>query len=148
MSKSVSSSRHAVSCRRGVAAVEFAVVAGLFFLTLLAAIDLGRYYMTIQGMRNFIADAERFGIVNLSGNVEVCRTDLVNQMGRGGVVTRYVTATGTQADPLGVCVRRAEAANGNVTVTVTTRIRFAFVVNPFGVGQQSFNDDATVTFRL
>lgn len=148
MSNSASSSRRAASCRRGVAAVEFAIVAGLFFLTLLAAIDLGRYYMMVQGLRNFIADAERFGIVTLSGNVEVCRANLVNQMGRGGVVTGYVTATGTQADPLGVCVRRAEAANGDVTVTVTTRIRFTFVINPFGVGQQRFDDDAAVTFRL
>lgn len=39
----VSASRRALRERRGVAALEFALVGGTFFIMMLAAIDVGRY---------------------------------------------------------------------------------------------------------
>lgn len=50
-------------CRRGASALEFALVGAILFLTMLAAIEVGRYFMTLEGLRNLKADAMRHGII-------------------------------------------------------------------------------------
>jgi len=144
MSSFVSASRVALRNRRGVAAVEFALVGGFFCIMLLAAIEVGRYYMTVQGLRNFIADANRYGIVNMSAGQTLCRGQLLSAMGRGGAVGGLVST-----NP-GVCVTRTESAVGGggraVTVTVTTDVTLNLVMNVFGVGPQRFQDTTTVRF--
>nr|WP_272872821.1 TadE/TadG family type IV pilus assembly protein [Neoroseomonas alkaliterrae] len=130
--------------RRGVAAVEFAVVGGLFMVMLLAAVEVGRYYMTVQGLRNFIADAGRHGMVTMQSGQTLCREQLVSAIGRGGVVGGLVSGSP------GVCVSRVEAPVGGggtaVTVTVTTDVTLNLVMNVFGVGPQRFQDTTTVRF--
>lgn len=134
----------ALRSRRGVAAAEFAVVGGLFMIMLLATVEVGRYYMTVQGLRNFIADAGRHGMVTMQNGQTLCRAQLVSAMGRGGVVGGLVSS-----NP-GVCVSRAEASVGGggiaVTVTVTTDVTLNLLVNVFGVGPQRFQDTTSLRF--
>jgi|GEM_PF-3310032 len=134
----------ALRSRRGVAAAEFAVVGGLFMVMLLATVEVGRYYMTVQGLRNFIADAGRHGMVIMQNGQTLCREQLVSAIGRGGVVGGLVSG-----NP-GVCVSRAEASVGGggtaVTVTVTTDVTLNLLVNVFGVGPQRFQDTTSLRF--
>lgn len=144
MSSFVSASRAALASRRGASALEFALVGGLLFIMILAAIEVGRYYMTVQGLRNFIADSSRFGMVNMTPGQTLCRGQLVTAMGRGGVVGGLASTTP------GVCVSRTEAPVGGgglaVTVTVTTDVTIRMALNVFGFGEQRFQDTATVRF--
>lgn len=144
MSNCASARTSALRDRRGVAAVEFALVGGMFFIMLLAAIEVGRYYMTVQGLRTFIADAGRWGMVNMTPGQTLCRDALVSAMGRGGVVG------GLAATTPGVCVTRAENTVGGggsrVTVTVTTDVNIRIVLNVFGIPTQRFQDSTVVSF--
>jgi Flp pilus assembly protein TadG len=144
MSSFVSASRAALANRRGVSAVEFALVGGLLFIMILAAIELGRYYMTVQGLRNFIADSSRYGMVNMTAGQTLCRGQLLTAMGRGGAVGGLASTTP------GVCVSRTEGAVGGggtaVTVTVTTDVTIQMAINVFGFGTQRFQDTATFRF--
>ena len=151
MSKSVHARRRRLLDRRGVAAVEFAIVGGFFFLVLLAAVDLGRYYMTIQGVRNFAADAERYGIVNMStsgtGTQTATCAQVLAAIGRGGAVANIL---GTSQ---GTCVTRVQSSAGNgavfsVTVTVNIDVTFTFLINVFGILSPHIWESTTVTFLL
>ncbi|WP_137124225.1 TadE family protein [Roseomonas sp. HF4] len=139
------SARAALRGRSGASALEFALVGALFFVTVLAVLDIGRYFMTVEGLRNFSADAMRHGIVNLrSSRGQVCRDALVQAMGRSGVVQGLVTA-----DP-GVCVTRTETTASGITtvkVRVTTDVTFRFVMNVFGIGTQRISHDTTFSFQ-
>lgn len=151
--------------RRGQAALEFVIVAGLFFICLLVAIDVGRYYMTVQGLRTFIADSARYGVVTLTDGQ--CREGaaLVTALGRGGVVggligstsgacTGSPTACSTDVNALGpgICVSRRDVVqNGGfttVTVIVTANVSFRFLVNVFWFTSQDFKDATTLTFQM
>lgn len=142
MSNSVSAS---LRSRRGTAAVEFALVGAIFFITMLAAIEVGRYFMTLQGLRNYASDAMRWGIVNMTPGQTLCRQDLLAAMGRGGTVGGLVSTTP------GVCVTRSDAVtpgSTTVTISVTTSVSYRFLINVFGIGTQTIRDDATLTFQL
>lgn len=139
MSNSASASR-----RRGIVSLEFALVAGILFVMLLAAIDLGRYYMTLQGMRNFVADANRYAMVSMTAGQRLCGGALLDAVGRGGAVGGLVSAED------GVCAERTEVTADNITtitVTVTADVTFNFVILVFGVGTRHLRDSATTTFR-
>lgn len=141
----MSNSASARRARRGIVGVEFALVAGLLFVMLLAAIDLGRYYMTLQGLRNFMADATRYGMVNMTAGQRLCGAALLGAMGRGGAVGGMISA-----EP-GVCVERSEQTASNITtitVAVSADVTFNFVILVFGVGTQHLRDSATTSFRL
>lgn len=151
MSKSARARRFPVADRRGLAAIEFAVLGGLFFIVLLAAIDIGRYYMTIQGLRNFAADAARYGTVNMAfvgtGTQTASCADVVRATGRGGAIAGLVS---TSPSP---CVTRVQAtgtggAIWTVTVTVDIDVTFNFVVNSFGIGSPRFRESTRVQFLL
>ena len=151
MSKSARSRIRILSDRRGVAALEFVVVGGIFLFALLAAVDLGRYYMTVQGLRNFAADAQRYGIVNMAftgnGTQTATCAQVVAATGRGGAVA------GLLATSPGPCVTRVQdsgtsGAIWNVTVTVDIDVTFTFVINAFGIVSPRFRESTTVTFIL
>lgn len=151
MSKSVSARRRTPLGRRGVAAIEFAVVGGIFLVVMLAAIDLGRYYMTIQGLRNFAADAQRYGIVNMASSGTGTQTATCSQViaatGRGGAVAGLLA---TSPNP---CVTRVQTAGTggavfDVTVTVDIDVTFTFVINAFGIGSPRFRESTTVQYSL
>lgn len=146
MSKSASASSRPLRCRKGIAAVEFAVVGGIFLVALLAAVDLGRYWMTIQGLRNFIADAERYGIVNMRDipGVQTATCDqVINATGRGGAVAALLRTSGPW------CVRRETVVAGGVStihVDVAIDVTFNFVINVFGIASPRFQESTRLTF--
>ncbi|WP_198369959.1 TadE/TadG family type IV pilus assembly protein [Roseomonas rosulenta] len=153
MSNFASASRRVLRERRGIAAAEFALVGGIFFVMMLAGIDIGRYYMAAQGLRNFMGDAVRYGVVNMSAGQSISCRDLVAATGRGGAVGGMVaSSTGTAGGgTAGTCVRRTEtAAGGTTTVTVTAEIdtNFTFVMNVFGILTPRMRDTTTVTYQL
>ena len=139
--------RSARAARRGASASEFALVGAMFFITILAAIEVGRYFMTIEGLRNFVADATRHGIVNMADGQTACRQALLDAMGRGGAVGGLVAA-----QP-GVCVSRTEAVDpdsgiSTITVHVTMDVTYRFAMTVFGNGTQRITDDVTLNFQL
>ena len=151
MSKFVLARRRPSVGRRGVASLEFAVVGGVFFFILLAAIDVGRYYMTVQGVRNFAADAERYGIVNMSVAGTSTQTATCAQVlaatGRGGAVGGLVSTSP------GACVTRVQTTVGGgavfqVTVTVNIDVTFNFVINAFGILSPRIVESTTLTYLL
>lgn len=153
MSNFASASRRALRDRRGVAAAEFALVGGMFFVMMLAGIDIGRYYMAAQGLRNVMGDAVRYGIVNMSAGQSISCPALMAATGRGGAVGGMVSrSTGTAGGgAAGTCVRRTEtSAGGTTTVTVTAEIdtNFTFLVNVFGILRPRMRDITTVTYQL
>lgn len=145
MSKSASARRGLLRCRKGIAAVEFAVVGGLFLVVMLGAIDLGRYWMTVQGVRNFISDAERYGVVYMFGNGTTATCDqVITATGRGGAVAALLRTTSSPW-----CVRRRETSSGAFTtvhIDVDVDVTFNFVINIFGIGASRFRETTTVTY--
>jgi len=144
MSNFASASRATLASRRGASALEFALIGGLLFLMILVALEVGRFYMTVQGVRNFVADSSRYGVVNMSAGQTLCRSQLLAAMGRGGVVG------GLASTNPGICVTRSEATVGGggtaVTVTVTTDVTIQILLTAFGIGPQRFQDTTTVRF--
>ena len=143
MSNSVSARRRLPRGRRGVVSLEFALVAGILFIMLLATIDLGRYYMTLQGMRNFVTDANRHAMVSMTAGQRLCGAALLDAVGRGGAVGGLVST--------GVCAERTEVTANNITtitVTVTADVTFNFVILVFGVGTQHLPESTATTFRI
>ncbi|MBR0673008.1 TadE/TadG family type IV pilus assembly protein [Neoroseomonas soli] len=146
----MSARRSAARCRRGVAAIEFALIGGLFLLALLAAIDVGRYYMTLQGLRNFAADATRYGIVNIwwgdtAGTQSATCAQVVAATGRGGAIGGLVSTSP------GNCVTRTQTTTGGaltVTVDVNIDVQFTFVINAFGILSPRYQESTSITFQL
>lgn len=141
--------RRGMNCRRGVASIEFALVGGTFLIMLLAAVDIGRYYMTVQGVRTFAADAERYGTVNMwwSGtgtHVATC-AEVLTATGRGGAVAGLVGGSA------GNCVTRVQSVVSGtnvVTVSVGIDVTFNFVINVFGIASPRIRETSSVTFQL
>lgn len=140
--------RRILACRRGASALEFALVGAMFFVTMLAMIDLGRYYMNIQSLRNFAADAQRYGIVNMfwegTGERTASCSDVLTAVNRGGPITGIVS---TSPSP---CVTRRQTSSGGVytvTVIVSINVNFRFIMNVFGVSP-NYQESSTVTFQL
>jgi Flp pilus assembly protein TadG len=138
MSNSASARRR----RRGSAGLEFAIVGGLFFVMLLAAIDLGRYYLTLHSLRTFAAEASRHGAVAMSGagTQTLDGAQLVSAMGRAGILG---------AAP-GVTLTRTETGSGagtSVRVQVVVDHEFRFVFNVFGLGTTRLREDTDITIQ-
>ncbi len=132
--------RRALRARRGSAGLEFAIVGGIFFVMLLAAIDLGRYYLTLHSVRSFAAEASRHGAVMMTGTQTLSGAALVSAMGRSGILG---------AAP-GVTLTRTETGTGNavsIRVQVTVDHPFTWVINVFGVGTTLFRESTDITFR-
>ncbi len=107
------------SCRKkrlGVAAVEFAVVAPLFFLLLLGMIEIGRMVMVQQIITNASREGARIGVLDGATTANVVNT--VNSfLNGGGVGSATVTVT---PDP-------PSDAGFDEPVTVTVRVPFSQV---------------------
>ncbi|NMJ40090.1 pilus assembly protein [Roseomonas sp. JC162] len=145
----MSAKRHPLRCRRGASALEFALVGAIFFIVLLASIDLGRYYMAMQGLRNFVADAERYGIVNMWWDTAGTRTatcaQIVQATNRGGAIG------GLAGTSSGNCVTRTQTVSGGivtVTVAVNVDVQLRLLFNTFQFMPTRFQDSSTITFQL
>lgn len=53
--------------QRGLASLEFAVVASVFFMLMLGSVEVGRYLTTVQSLRNLTGEAARAALVAYNG---------------------------------------------------------------------------------
>jgi hypothetical protein len=109
---------------------------------LLAAIDLGRYYLTLHSIRTFAAEASRHGAVAKSGagTQTLSGANLVAAVGRAGIL----------GSAPGVTLTRAETGSGagtNIRVQVSVDHPFTWVINVFGVGKTRFRESTDITFQ-
>lgn len=107
------------SCRKkrlGVAAVEFAVVAPLFFLLLLGMIEIGRMVMVQQVITNASREGARIAILDGTTTTDVMNA-VETYLSSGGVRNATVTIT---PDP-------PSQAGYDEPVTVTVRVPFSQV---------------------
>src|SRR3954447_12334315 len=65
--------------RSGAVAVEFGIVGLVFFILLLGAVDLGRYQITMQSLRDISAEAARVALLD--------RAQVASVIGSGGTAT-------------------------------------------------------------
>lgn len=133
-----------IHCRRGASALEFALVGAIFFIIILASIDAFRYFMVIQGLQNFNADARRYMMVNVSTNRTLCGTDLLNAVGRQGVIGNFVSVGG-------ICASRSEEIPRNrtipeVTIQLNMDAEFAFIMGVFGINSVRIRENATTVY--
>lgn len=104
------------SCRKkrlGVAAVEFAVVAPLFFLLLLGMIEIGRMVMVQQVITNASREGARIAV--LDGTTT---TDVMN------AVETYLTSGGVRNATVTIAPDPPSQAGYDEPVTVTVRVPF------------------------
>jgi Flp pilus assembly protein TadG len=95
--------------RRGVAAVEFGIIAPVFIAMLVGIIDLGRYMWTLNTMQYAVDQSVRAGVV------QKLTTDQV---------TSLVKSSLTGLDPDAVTV---DVVSGASTLSITADMTYAFL---------------------
>ena len=129
-----------LSDRRGVAAIEFALVGGIFFLTMLAVMELSRYYLTMHSARNVVAQAARAAMIYPTvGGVDTpaCNTQtLLDAAGGLG----FVANTGQ------LCVTRTTPSVGMTQIEVTLTAPYNFLVPVFGFTNLTITERQTFRF--
>jgi Flp pilus assembly protein TadG len=130
--KSASASRRGLG-RRGIAATEFAIVAGILFLTMLAVMDLSRYFLTMHSMRTVVAQAGRALMINpaLGSTALTCNAQaLVASTGGLG----FVTSTGRLCVTVSPALDAAsQPIRGMLEADVRLNAPYRFVLPIFGV---------------
>ena len=96
--------------RRGAAAVEFAVVAPLFFLMIFGMIEFGRMIMVQQLLTNASREGARLGVLDGSTMADV-RTSVKNYL-------ENVTVTGVTDDDIDIEAVQIDADTGAETVVM------------------------------
>ena len=99
--------------RAGVAVVEFAVIAPLFFLLILGMIEFGRMVMVQQVITNASREGARTAIVQGATNADVL-----------GVVENYLAAGGVRGAMVSVTPDPIDLAGYGDPVTVTVSVPF------------------------
>jgi hypothetical protein len=119
---------------RGATALEFGVVLIPLTMLLFGAMDLARYWYSVEALRAYAADAARAAVVHVSGDP--------NGHCPGAVPISAPPAPGLQAGDLtpaqAVCTRNA--ATGVATVSVSASYRFRFAMGMLGVGAQTISE--------
>ncbi len=90
--------RRSRSNRKGVAAVEFAVIAPLFFLLVFGMIEFGRAIMVQQIITNASREGARLAVLDGSTGTEV-KTAVVNYMQRAAITITPDRVTVTPTEP-------------------------------------------------
>ncbi len=87
--------------RRGAAAVEFAIVAPLFFLLIMGMIEIGRGVMVQQIITNASREGARLAVLPGSTTAEVNTRidDILNASGISGATTQILDEDGSVLDP-------------------------------------------------
>lgn len=107
--------RKIAAAEAGVAAVEFSLVAPIFFALLIGITDLGRYVWTVNTMQFAVDDAIRTGVVQKLSDSQI------RQQVEGALAT---VQNGTMA----VAV---ESGSNDVSVTATGTYSFMFPISVF-----------------
>ena len=110
--------RRCRSKRKGVAAVEFAVVAPLFFLLVFGMIEFGRAVMVQQIITNASREGARLAVLDGSTGTEV-KTSVVNYLQKAAITVTADKVTVTPTEP--------SAAGYGDPVTVNVSIPFSQV---------------------
>lgn len=108
--------------RRGVAAVEFAFVAPIFFLLTIAAFEFGRLNVMRHTADNAAYEAARHAMVPGATAAEAVEkaTDLLNIVGtRGARVTVNPPVLGPKVDKVNVTIDVPMSQNGWITPRMT-----------------------------
>lgn len=111
----VRSLKKIAAAEAGVAAVEFSLVAPIFFALLIGITDLGRYVWTVNTMQFAVDDAIRTGVVQKLSDSQI------RQQVEGALAT---VQNGTMA----VAV---ESGSNDVSVTATGTYSFMFPISVF-----------------
>lgn len=135
--------RLALLGRRGATALEFALVAGVLFVTMLAVIDMSRYYMTMMSAREAVAQTARAMMINPSLtplDARTCNTNaLINAAGGLG----FVRSTGR----LCVTITRPVAGDNSLyQARVELDAPFNFLIRVFGLGTVTIVEDQSFRF--
>jgi Flp pilus assembly protein TadG len=124
-----------------VAAVEFAVVAPLFFLLVFGMIEFGRAVMVQQVITNASREGARLAVLDGSTGTQV-KTAVVAYLQRGSITATADKVTVTPTEP-------ATAAYGD-PVTVTVSIPFnqvSWLPTPWFIGSGTHLSASTVMRR-
>jgi Flp pilus assembly protein TadG len=119
-------------CDRGVAALEFAIVAPLFMLLLVAVMEFGRMYWVRDSVQYAAEQTARWAMVNTAATDSQLKSRALAQF--DGV------SGGTTPD---VSVGR-ETVNGLSFLTVTITCNFQFLVDFAGVGELPLRGESRV----
>jgi Flp pilus assembly protein TadG len=119
---------------RGATALEFGIVLIPLTTLLFGAMDLARYWYSVEALRSYAADAARAAVVHVSGDP--------NGRYPGAVPISAPPAPGLQASELtraqAVCTR--DAATGVATISVSTSYRFLFVMGTLGIAPLTISE--------
>jgi Flp pilus assembly protein TadG len=110
--------------RRGVAAVEFGIIAPVFIAMLVGIIDLGRYMWTLNTMQYAVDQSVRAGVV------QKLTTDQVTSLVKGSL---------PGLDPNAVTV---DVVSGASTLSITADMTYAFLFP-----MSSFMDSTDISVR-
>ena len=130
--------RHRVGFRnrRGVAAVEFACVAPLFFLLVFGLIEYGRMVMVQQLLTNAAREGARVGV--LDGSTETKVNTAVNT---------YLSAAGIKKTTTTVSPNPPSSATANSPVSVTVSVGFkdvSWLPSPLYLGGKTLSFKAVM----
>ncbi len=102
--------------RRGAAAVEFAIVAPIFFLLVLGMIEIGRMVMVQQIITNASREGARVGVLDPSTAGGTTRQDVLDK------VNGYLAAANIQGATITITPSEPSSATYGQPVTVTVSV--------------------------
>jgi Flp pilus assembly protein TadG len=124
----------------GTAAVEFALVASIFFTMLFGIVDLGRYLVTLQSLDTLVAATARAMIIscgstNFGKLSAACQDPLQNFTGTTEYPARstiapmlYVDNQTPQLSPTSPCTNNVSPATGGKCVLTASMPSFTFLL--------------------
>lgn len=134
--------------RRGISASEFALVAGIFFVTVLVVIEVGRYFLTVSAARTVVAQAARAIMVYpttapMNGG-QVCNTQvLIDRTGGLSFVSSTGTLCATRSTP---CTSDPTPVAGRTQVQVTLTAPYRLLVTALGFTNITISETQTFCF--
>ena len=135
--------------RRGVAAVEMALVAPVLFMFVFAIIELSRLGMVTQALTNAARDGCRVAVLpnNVTSDVQ---TRLNTSLTSFGVSPGSVTAVDTDPGTQGAWIMPSNwaTASGGTAVTLTVRLPFtqvSWLPSPFFLSSAVVTGSATLS---
>jgi Flp pilus assembly protein TadG len=110
--------------QRGVAAVEFALIAPAFFGLIMSVIDVGRYMWVLNTMQYAIDDSVRAGVIQKLSNADIKKhaVEALRPISSSSVTVAVVSDV------------------NSITVTATSSYQFLFPIC-------AFTDGATINLR-
>lgn len=117
--------------RSGTTALEFGLLAGVFFALLMAGMDLGRYYLTLHSLHTLLGKAMRAALID-------------PQLTGCSAPVSGLSAATPFLDPakLTLCVSQS-VASGMTTITVTATYPFTFLLPAWTGDSTTLSDQTT-----